>query len=71
MHLIVGDVTVMAEIHWIDDFIVPIGLVAVEIPRLPTVAFKALGQACSLEVETNMMTHLSSGKRGSHWAERP
>jgi hypothetical protein len=38
VHLVVGDVAGLSEVDGVDDFVVTIGLVAVEVLRLPTVA---------------------------------
>lgn len=54
MHLVVGDVAIVAEIHRVDDFIIPVGLVAIKISGLPTVTCKVLGQACSPEPNQDM-----------------
>jgi hypothetical protein len=36
VHLIVGDVTILAKVNGIDDFVEPVRLVAVEVSRLTT-----------------------------------
>ena len=42
VHLVVGNVAGLSEVNWVDNLVVPIGLVAVEILCLPAVAWQVI-----------------------------